>query len=129
MPRHYIPIFLFALLAGVVVLYAALFTTQDERIFEGAIMRTLGAQRRQLVMLQTAEFLAIGVLAGLVAAGGAVGLGMVLSEQVLNVPYVINWWVPIIGLLAGATGVTLAGLIGTRSTVNSPPLQTIRGVA
>ncbi|MBL8515497.1 MAG: FtsX-like permease family protein [Betaproteobacteria bacterium] len=122
-------VFLFALLAGLVVLYAAISTTQDERIFEGAIMRTLGAQRRQLVMLQTAEFFAIGVLAGLVAAGGAVGLGMVLSEQVLNVPYVINWWVPAIGLLAGAAGVTLAGLIGTRSTVNSPPLQTIRGVA
>lgn len=122
-------VFLFALLAGLVVLYAAISTTQDERIFEGAIMRTLGAQRRQLIMLQTAEFLAIGVLAGLVAAGGAVGLGMLLSEQVLNVPYVINWWVPAIGLLAGAAGVTLAGLIGTRSTVNSPPLQTIRGVA
>jgi putative ABC transport system permease protein len=122
-------VFLFALLAGLVVLYAAISTTQDERIFEGAIMRTLGAQRRQLVMLQTAEFLAIGVLAGAVAAGGAVGLGMVLSEQVLNVPYVINWWVPTIGLVVGALGVTLAGLIGTRSTVNSPPLQTIRGVA
>jgi putative ABC transport system permease protein len=122
-------VFLFALLAGLVVLYAAISTTQDERIFEGAIMRTLGAQRRQLVMLQTAEFFAIGVLAGTVAAGGAVALGMVLSEQVLNLPYVINWWVPAIGLVVGAIGVTLDGLIGTRSTVSSPPLQTIRGVA
>lgn len=122
-------VFMFALLAGLVVLYAAISTTQDERIFEGAIMRTLGAQKRQLVLLQTAEFLAIGVLAGIVAAGGAVALGKVLSEEVLKVPYEINLWVPIIGLAAGAIGVTLAGLIGTRSTVNSPPLQTIRGVA
>ncbi len=73
--------------------------------------------------------LAIGLLAGMVAAVGAVGLGVLLSEKVLNVPYEINLWVPIIGLLAGAIGVTLAGLIGTRATVNSPPLQTIRAVA
>lgn len=122
-------VFLFALLAGLVVLYAAISTTQDERIFEGAIMRTLGARQKQLVLLQTAEFLAIGTLAGLVAAGGAVGLGMVLAEQVLGVPYPVNLWVPVIGLGAGAIGVTLAGLIGTRETVKAPPLQTLRGVA
>lgn len=122
-------VFLFALAAGLVVLYAAIATTQDERIFEGAIMRTLGAQRRQLILLQVAEFFAIGLLAGMVAAGGAVGLGVLLSDKVLGVPYEINPWVPIIGLLAGAVGITLAGLIGTRSAVNSPPLQTIRAVA
>jgi putative ABC transport system permease protein len=122
-------VFLFALAAGLVVLYAAISTTQDERIFEGAIMRTLGAQRRQLVILQVAEFFAIGMLAGVVAACGAVGMGVLLSDKILGLPYVINPWVPIIGLLAGAVGVTLAGLIGTRSTINSPPLQTIRAVA
>jgi len=122
-------VFLFALAAGLVVLYAAIAATQDERIFEGAIMRTLGARRRQLVMLQLAEFVAIGFLAGLVAAGGAVALAMVLSDQVLNVPYNFNPWVPVAGLLAGTLGVALAGLFGTRSTINSPPLETIRGVA
>jgi putative ABC transport system permease protein len=92
-------------------------------------MRTLGARQNQLLMLQTAEFRAIGLLAGMVAAGGAVGLGMVLAERVLGVPYPVNVWVPLIGIGAGAIGVTLAGLIGTRHTVNAPPLQTLRGVA
>ena len=122
-------VFLFALVAGLVVLYAAIASTQDERIFEGAIMRTLGAQRRQLMVLQLAEFTAIGFLAGVVAAGGAVALAMVLSDRVLGVPYDFNPWVPLIGVLAGTIGVSIAGLLGTRSTVNSPPLQTIRGVA
>ena len=122
-------VFLFALASGLVVLYAAIASTQDERIFEGAIMRTLGARRRQLVIVQLAEFIAIGFLSGLVAAGGAVALAMVLSDTVLNVPYDFNPWVPIAGLLAGTIGVAIAGLLGTRSTVNSPPLQTIRGVA
>ena len=79
-------VFLFAIAAGLVVLFAAITSTQDERVFEGAVMRTLGASRRQMVLTQLSEFLAIGLLSGLVAAAGAVGLAMVLSERVLGVP-------------------------------------------
>jgi len=121
-------VFLFAIAAGLVVLFAAITSTQDERVFEGAILRTLGASRRQLAILQLAEFLAIGLLAGLIAAGGAVGTAMVLSEQVLNVPYEVSWGLPIAGLLVGAIGVAVAGLLGTRRAVSSPPLATIRAV-
>jgi putative ABC transport system permease protein len=121
-------VFLFAIAAGLVVLFAAISSTQEERIFEGAILRTLGASRRQLTILQLAEFLAIGLLAGAIAAGGAVGTAAVLSDRVLGVPYEVNWVLPAIGLLAGAVGVALAGLLGTRRAVNSPPLQTLRAV-
>jgi putative ABC transport system permease protein len=121
-------VFLFAIAAGLVVLFAAITSTQDERLFEGAVMRTVGASRRQLVLLQLAEFLAIGLLSGLVAAAGAVGLAVVLSERVLNVPYEFNWGVPLAGLLAGGLGVAIAGLIGTRRAVSAPPLQTLRSV-
>jgi putative ABC transport system permease protein len=121
-------VFLFAIAAGLVVLFAAISSTQEERVFEGAILRTLGASRRQLTILQLAEFLAIGLLAGAIAAGGAVGTAMVLSDRVLGVPYEVNWLLPAIGLLVGAFGVAVAGLLGTRRAVNSPPLQTIRAV-
>jgi len=121
-------VFLFAIAAGLVVLFAAISSTQDERVFEGAILRTLGASRRQLTILQLAEFLAIGLLAGAIAAGGAVGTAAVLSDRVLGVPYEVNWVLPIIGLLVGAIGVAIAGLLGTRRAVNSPPLQTLRAV-
>ena len=122
-------VFLFALAAGVVVLYAAIATTQDERVFDAAIMRTLGANRRQMVVLQLAEFLAIGLLAGLIASIGAMSLAAVLSDRVLNVPYVINWWIPVIGILGGGLGIAVAGLMGTRKAVDAPPLATIRALA
>jgi putative ABC transport system permease protein len=121
-------VFLFAIAAGLVVLFAAISSTQDERVFEGAILRTLGASRRQLTTLQLAEFLAIGLLAGLVAAGGAVATAMVLSDRVLGVPYDVHWLLPTVGLLVGGIGVAIAGLLGTRRAVSSPPLQTIRAV-
>ncbi len=121
-------VFLFAIAAGLVVLFAAISSTQDERVYEGAILRTLGASRRQLTILQLSEFLAIGLLAGTVAAAGAVGLAMVLADRVLGVPYEFHWMLPLTGILVGGLGVAIAGLLGTRKAVNSPPLQTIRAV-
>jgi putative ABC transport system permease protein len=121
-------VFLFAIAAGLVVLFAAITSTQDERVFEGAILRTLGASRRQLATLQLAEFASIGLLSGLIAAAGAVGTAMVLSDRVLGVPYEVSWGLPLAGVLVGAVGVAIAGLLGTRRAVASPPLQTIRAV-
>ena len=121
-------VFMFALAAGLVVLYAAIASTQDERVFDAAIMRTLGASRKQMVVVQLAEFLAIGVLSGLIATGGAIALAMVLSDKVLNVPYTFNIWIPLIGIVGGGAGVAIAGLLGTRKAVNSAPLATIRAL-
>ena len=122
-------VFLFALAAGLVVLYAAIAATHDERVFDAAIMRTLGASRKQMVVVQLAEFLAIGLLAGLIASVGAMVLAAVLSDQVLGVPYTINLMLPLIGIVGGGVGIALAGLLGTRKAVSTPPLVTIRGVA
>jgi putative ABC transport system permease protein len=121
-------VFLFAIAAGLVVLFAAIVSTQDERVFEGAILRTLGANRRQLTIMQLAEFLTIGLLAGTIASAGAVALSMVLSDRVLGVPYDFRWGLPLAGIAIGGIGVAIAGLIGTRRVVDSPPLQTIRAV-
>jgi putative ABC transport system permease protein len=121
-------VFLFAIAAGLVVLFAAIASTQDERVFEAAVLRTLGASRRQLAVMQLAEFLAIGLLAGAVASAGAVVLSMALSERVLGVPYEFHWTLPIVGLLAGGAGVALAGLLGTRRAVAAPPMRTLREV-
>lgn len=122
-------VFMFALAAGLVVLYAAIASTQDERVFDAAIMRTLGASRKQMIVVQLAEFLAIGLLAGLIASAGAMALAALLSDKVLEVKYVINWWIPVIGILGGGLGVAIAGLLGTRKAVDSPPLATIRALA
>jgi len=122
-------VFLFAIAAGIVVLFAAITSTQDERVFEGAVMRTLGASRRQLVTLQFAEFLAIGTLSGVIAALGAVALAYALSERLLGVPYEFNALIPLAGMAVGAIGVAVAGLLGTRRAIDSPPLATIRAVA
>ncbi len=122
-------VFLFSIAAGLLVLFAALGSTHDEREFDAAVMRTLGASGRQLRAVQAAEFALIGALAGSIAALGATAVGYVLADKVLNLPYAINPWVWLAGLLAGAAGVTLAGLLGTAKVLRTPPMQVFRATS
>ncbi|HEX9450475.1 MAG TPA: FtsX-like permease family protein [Burkholderiales bacterium] len=122
-------VFLFSIAAGLLVLFAALSSTHDEREFDAAVMRTLGASGRQLRAVQAAEFALIGALAGLLAAIGATAIGYVLADKVLNLPYTINPWVWLAGLLIGAVGVTVAGLLGTAKVLRTPPMQVFRASA
>jgi putative ABC transport system permease protein len=122
-------VFLFTLAAGLLVLYAAIASTRDEREYEAAVMRTLGASRRQIAATQLAEFALMGGLAGLLAAAGASALGYTLALKVLNVPYSANHWIWLIGAGAGVVGVALAGMLGARRVLAAPPLQSLRRIA
>jgi len=119
-------VFMFTLLAGFIVLYAAIAATQDERRYEAAIFRTLGARKRQLARAWLVEFAILGGLAGIFAAAGSGVLGYVISERTLHLSYTPDPWLWLIGILIGVISVTAAGLIGTRSTLSQPPLLTLR---
>jgi putative ABC transport system permease protein len=119
-------VFMFGLLAGLIVLFAAISATHDERVYDAAILRTMGATGRQMVAAQAAEFIAIGALSGLLAAIGASALGYVLASRVLNVPYAVDARVWLAGLAAGVVGVLVAGLLGTRKVLRTPPMEIFR---
>jgi putative ABC transport system permease protein len=119
-------VFLFALGAGVLVLYAALLATQDERTHEAAVMRALGASRAQVAAAQRAEHLALGLLAGLLAAGGASDIGFVLAWKVFQFDYQMNPWVWIAGPAAGLACVGLNAWLGTRRALSHPPILALR---
>lgn len=119
-------VFLFTLLSGFAVLYAALLATQDERTHEAAVLRTLGADGRYLRRLHLAEFAVLGGMSGLFAAAGATLLGWVLARFVLEVPYQPGIAVWLIGLLGGMAAVVLAGWLGTRRLATLPPLVILR---
>jgi putative ABC transport system permease protein len=119
-------VFLFTLAGGLLVLQAAIAATQDERKFDAAILRTLGASQKQLRSAQVAEFLLLGALAGTVASAGATATGWALAERVFKIPFEANPMVWVYGILGGAIAVTLAGWLGTRSTTRQPPLAVIR---
>jgi putative ABC transport system permease protein len=121
-------VFLFTLAAGLMVLYAAIQASREARQHETAILRTLGANRMQVLLGLFAEFTALGFLAGLLAATGAAALGYVLADQVFDLPYRPNPWIWLAGTLGGAVGIGLAGMMGTRSVLSHPPIQTLQRI-
>jgi putative ABC transport system permease protein len=116
-------VFLFTLLSGLAVLYAALLATQDERSHEAAILRTLGADGRYLRRLHLSEFAVLGGLSGFFAAAGAVLLGWVLARFVLDIPYQSDISIWFIGCSGGMAVVMLAGWMATRKLTQRPPLR------
>lgn len=118
-------VFLFTWAMGFVVLFAAIAATNDERVVEAAVMRTLGAPRRVILSSQFAEFAGIGLLAGVVAALGAGGLGWILSVKVFQLPYVLNPWLLVVPL-GGSLLVGVVGVLGSRSALAHPPLEVLR---
>lgn len=119
-------VFLFTLLAGVVVLLAAVQSTRDERRYESAMLRTLGASRRTVLVGVLVEFALIGLLAGAVAAAAASVGGYFLATSVLEIPYRPDPVLWVAGALIGALLVCVAGYLATRSALGQPPMQTLR---
>jgi len=119
-------VFVFSLLAGLVVLYAALEASGGERSHELAVLRALGGRRRQLRQALLAEFVALGALAGLLAGLGAAAIGTALARWVFQLPYAPSPALPLIGALLGGAGVALAGWLAARSTLRSPVIEGLR---
>lgn len=94
-------LFAFTLAAGVLVLYAALAGTRDERMRESALLRALGASHRQVRAVQIAEFVAVGALAGLMAAIGAQVIGWLLATRVFEFYLSFDPWLLPAGIAAG----------------------------
>ncbi|WP_369927382.1 ABC transporter permease [Xanthomonas sp. NCPPB 2632] len=117
----------FSLLAGALVLTAALAASAQERRKEAALLRTLGATRMQLRAAAACEFALLGLVAGLTAALGAAGAGLWMGQAVFRIEHFVPPLWPLIGTAAGAAVVVmLIGLFGTRRVLNTSPMALLR---
>jgi putative ABC transport system permease protein len=119
-------LFVFTLAAGVLVLYAALASSRDERVREAALLRALGASRQQLSRAQVAEMACLGGLAGLLAAIGAAAIGWALAKFAFEFDYVVTPWVFVLGIGGGALCALVGGWMGLRTVLRTPPLTSLR---
>jgi putative ABC transport system permease protein len=119
-------LFMFTLASGVLVLYAALMGSQDERTREAGLLRALGATRRQLSQAQWIEFALVGGLAGVLAASGAAALGWALATYQFKFEWSFSPVVWVAGLAVGVACAIGGGWLGLRNVLRQPPLQTLR---
>jgi len=119
-------LFAFTLAAGLVVLFAAVSATREERAREFAIMRAVGAQNRLLRQVQRIELAGVGLLAGFLASVVASAVGWALARYVFDFAWTVSLWVPLLGSLAGALLALAAGWWGLRDVLRRPVVETLR---
>ncbi|HWH72682.1 MAG TPA: FtsX-like permease family protein [Methylibium sp.] len=122
-------LFGFTLATGLVVLFAAVTATREQRAREYAVMRALGAGARLLGRVQRAELLGVGALAGVLAALAALGVGWALARWVFEFRWQAPLWVPLAGGAAGALLALAAGWWGLREVLARPVVETLRRAA
>jgi len=122
-------LFGFTLAAGLVVLFAAVTATREERAREFAIMRAVGASSRLLRQVQGAELLGVGLLAGFLASAVAAGVGWGLAHFVFEFAWTASPWVLLGGAAAGAVLALAAGWWGLREVLRRPVVETLRRAA
>ena len=121
-------VFMFTLAAGIAVLFAAVQSTIDERRFESAMLRALGARRRTVFAGVMAEFAALGAAAGILASAGASILAAIVAVELFNLPYEFNPFIWFAGVGAGILVVCISGFFAARGAVNAAPVDVLRGV-
>jgi putative ABC transport system permease protein len=116
----------FSLLAGFTVLFAAVYSTLDNRIQEGAIIRTLGAKRSFLTKIHLIEFSLLGLIAGLLTVVISEVLIYSLYAKVMHIDYHPNYYLWLLMPVLGSLCVGLAGYSGIRHVVNKSPVIVLR---
>jgi putative ABC transport system permease protein len=116
----------FSLGAGGLVLLGAVGASRGERVREGVLLRTLGATRRQIVVVLTAEYAAFGLLAVAIASGLALAAGLVLTRWVFESPFAVPW-TTLSGLGLSVLALTLGiGLSASGPVFKETPLEVLR---
>jgi len=116
----------FALMAGFTVLWAAVYASLDNRIYEGALMRTLGTERRFLRTTHFLEFSILGLIAGLSAVLISEVIRYALYTQIMHIDYYLNVYLWEIVPISAALSVGSAGYWGLKDVVNKSPLRVLR---
>lgn len=119
-------ILFFVLLAGFVVTLSAIQSTMVDRLHEGALVRTLGADRRTLLLGQWGEFAGMGLIAGIIGVLGAEMVVAVLYQRIFELVYVPTWWAWLVIPVISAFLIGAAGVYNSRRILREPPINVLR---
>jgi putative ABC transport system permease protein len=115
-----------ALMSGILILVGAVAMTKFQRVYEAAILRTLGAGTRLLTITLALEYCALGLLAGVIGAAGALGLSWGVTRHVFDMPWHATPGVLSIGAVLTMLLVGAIGVLASADVLRKKPLGTLR---
>jgi putative ABC transport system permease protein len=116
----------FVLLSGVLILSGSLAMTKFQRVYETAVLKTLGAKRKTILLILLTEYGLMGAVAGLVGSAAAVGLSYATSHYVFEIKWNLTPAINLIGIVATIALVTIVGAVSTLDVLARKPLATLR---
>jgi putative ABC transport system permease protein len=116
----------FILLSGTLILAGSLAMTKFQRIYETAVLKTLGAKRKTLLTILLAEYGLIGLVAGIIGSVAAEGLSYVTSRYIFEIPWGLTPSMNLAGIMATIILVTAVGALSTFDVLSRKPLATLR---
>jgi putative ABC transport system permease protein len=116
----------FVLLTGILILIGSVALTKSQRIYENAILKTLGANRRTLATILVAEYGLLGLLAGLIATGFAISMSYVAARYLMDIEWEFDPVLYAAGILVTTIMVTIVGVAASFDVLFKKPLATLR---
>ncbi|MFL6216027.1 MAG: ABC transporter permease [Blastocatellia bacterium] len=116
----------FVLLSGALILAGSLAMTKFQRVYETAVLKTLGAKRKTILLMLLAEYGLMGLVAGLVGSLAAIGLSYATSHYVFEIKWSPTPEINLIGIAATVALVTIVGAVSTLDVLARKPLATLR---
>jgi putative ABC transport system permease protein len=116
----------FVLLTGIMILAGSLAMTKFQRIYETALLKTLGAKRKIVLAILLAEYGLLGLVAGIIGSGAATGLSYATSRYVFDIPWSFTPAVNLSGVAATILLVIVVGAVSTADVITRKPLATLR---
>jgi len=117
---------LFSIFTGVLVLIGSVIISKYQRIRESVLLRTMGAERNQILGINALEYFLLGSLASLTGIVISVFLNMALAQFSFNTIFTPDFLPLIICYLAITLTTVVIGLLNSREVVNKPPLEILR---
>lgn len=116
----------FVLLCGVLILTGSIAMTKFQRLYEAAILKTLGAKKKLIVYITLVEYGVLGLLAGVIGSAAAIGLTWAVSKYSLRVPWHVAPSVNLLGTAATLLLVTMVGVLSSWDVMTKKPLGILR---
>ncbi len=116
----------FVILSGILILIGSIALTKSQRIYENAILKTLGAGRATLAAILFGEYSLLGLLAGIIGAGFATLLSYAVSKYILDIQWEFDPVLSVLGIVVTAVLVTIVGVLASFDVLFRKPLATLR---
>ena len=116
----------FVILSGILILIGSITLTKSQRVYENAILKTLGAKRPTLMAILLAEYGILGIMAGIIGGVFATAMSYTVTKYVFDIEWEFAPIVTVIGILITAALVMLAGAAASFDVLFKKPLSTLR---